>query len=682
MAGPWEKYQQPAAQGAGRPWEKFAPQVPEGMVFNPRTGGYADMAAAAERTLDRSPAQGVRAEFLQGVPFVGSYADEISGALSGPLQQEYERQLSKQYQERSPNAAMAARLGGGVVGTVATLPALGAAPAMAGATMPARVAAGAGAGLAAGATEGAIYGYGAGEGDGRLGESGRQAALGAGLGTAVGAAMPLVAAGARGVANWAMDRPNAAALRNYGVTPESAAIMQRSIAGDDPRRAIQNIRAAGPDAMIADAGPGTVSLLDAAIQTPSGARIGREAVDARAASARQRVVDALDASLGPAQGPRATARGIADSTRAGRQTAYDAAYNTAIDYASDAGRRVEDVLGRIPPNELRAAIEEANADMLAQGLRNQQVMAQIGQDGAVSFREMPNVRQVDAIKRALDARATRDMFGRITAEGRRPQMLSRQLRDALADAVPAYREALDAGADKIAQDQGLQLGRSLLSTATTPEMVSEAVQGASQAELAAMRSGLRSHIEDAMANVSRAMTDPNMDAREAAKAFRDMSSRAAREKVRLVLGDEAADGLFAQLDQASRSVDLRAMVAQNSKTAPRLEAARAVDELVVGGPMRQVARGDIGASTRDLVQYITGQTKQADQALKDQIYADLARVLTQRRGAQAEQAMVAILQALANRQTNPARAAQAGRAAVAAALTGGVPAAQQGLGIR
>ena len=209
--------------------------------------------------------------------------------------------------------------------------------------------------------------------------------------------------------------------------------------------------------------------------------------------------------------------------------------------------------------------------MQAVGVRNRQILADIAEDGTVIFREMPNVQQLDYIKRALGEMGAEavDQFGRRTGEGNRAADLARSLKAALVDAVPEYGAAVRLGGDKIERDLALRLGGDLLKPGTTREMVAEAFDGMSQEARTAAMQGLRSSIDDTLANVKRAVGSGNMEAREAGLLLRNMSSRANREKVAMLLGDEQAARLFAELDQATTAFELRAATATNSKTFAR-----------------------------------------------------------------------------------------------------------------
>lgn len=619
--------------------------VPEGMVFDPERNMYIDTMAAAERaaeeggTLQKVNEYGLQA--LLGIPALGEYVDEGLGALDETfggkpgLVQERVRSTQAVTQERDPLGSMAAQIGGGLG---AAAPAAVMAGPMIAAGAPASplgaAAYGGLLGLLFGGIEGGISGYGEGNSGDRMEAAGDRAMSGGLLGGLLGAAAPFAARGVGNLANYVRGRPDAAAAARLGLSRESAQVLGEAMDADNYGGAVgRNLQRAGPDAMVADAGPSAGGLLDWAINRGGrGAVSARAAVEDAATQAGRGVDDALTATLGAPQGARATARGIADATRAGRTQAFDAAFDSAIDYSAGAGRNIEDVISRIPGRTLRSAIQDANEEMISLGLRNQQIMAEIADDGSVTFREMPNVRQLHELKRALDAQVVRDDFGRVLPEGIRPQRLARELREAIGDAAPAYRDALAAGADKIGQDNALRMGRNLLRSNVTREDVAEALANATDAERRAMMQGLRMQIDETLANTRRVMTDPNVDAREAMRAVKDLSSRAAEDKLTALLGPQRAQALLSSIDRQAVALERRAMVARNSATAPRQAIEQRVKDMSQAGPVGELLKGQPIEAARRVVQVLADTPPEQQARRAEEIYAEIANFLTQRRG--------------------------------------------------
>lgn len=624
-------------------------------------------------------------KFAQGVPLIGEYSDEITGFVdratggtgaAGDQQKAVQDAMAREY----PKTSTALGVAGGIAGSVGGAGLIGrgaqalglAAPvaSMVPAGIGGRVVAGGLLGAAAGGIEGAVSGYGAGEGDSRVSEAVTRGLLGTTLGGVLGAAAPAAFAGIRAIAERVRGTDVRTIAKTFNISPDAAKALKASIEADDLAGAQRILAQAGDDAMLADAGGGFTQMLDTSMQSGgAAARIGREAVDSRAIVADERLTALLDDTLGDPQGINQSAREIAQRTSAARSQAYDIAFNTPINYADDTGRAIEQVLSRVPSSTLKSAIDEANEEMTAQGLRNLQIMAEIGDNGQVVFREMPNVRQLNEIKKALDniARSNVDQFGRPNQAGLRNAALARQLRNALTEAVPSYGSALKLGGDKIAEDSALDLGRRLLQPGTTRETVREVMDGASVEARRAAQQGLRSQLDEMLANVKSNITNPNADINELTRLWKDMSSRANREKAALVLGQAEADRLFAALDEAGIQLQTRASVARNSATAARQAGQRSVREATDPGVVGLLKEGRGLDAARRVVQVLTGNTPQDRLAKEQGIYAELAQVLTTKRGQEAQDALAIVKRAM---DGQPASSAEAAR--VARVITGGL----------
>lgn len=194
MSGPWEKYQ---TQPDG-PWKKYGtvekrqptvdpalPQVPDGMVFDPRSQQYVDTKANAEAAGD---GMGAITSFLKGHAFGGSWTDEALGqvdeALTGApseIMTETARASSDRFAEEHPWLSTGAQLAGGLnsafgIGRLAAPAISGLNIAKAGSLGGKALAGILGGGLA-GATEGAIYGAGLGEEGSRVESAGKEAGV-------------------------------------------------------------------------------------------------------------------------------------------------------------------------------------------------------------------------------------------------------------------------------------------------------------------------------------------------------------------------------------------------------------------------------------------------------------------------------------------------------------------------
>ena len=222
---------------------------------------------------------------------------------------------------------------------------------------------------------------------------------------------------------------------------------------------------------------------------------------------------------------------VRDATAGVRSDAYTSAYAQPIDYSSQSGMLLDELLTRVDP----AVIKRANDLMRTKGETSAQIMAQVADDGTVTFLRKPDVRQIDYITRALNEEASSGIgagaMGGQTTLGSALEDLSRHLRSVLRNHVPEYNTALKEGQDAIRQSQSIKRGAELLRPGTTRETVAEWTQSMTPEERVGILQGVRSAFDDTLANVTRAVSDGDMDAREAIKALRDLSSRAAREKL-------------------------------------------------------------------------------------------------------------------------------------------------------
>ena len=270
---------------------------------------------------------------------------------------------------------------------------------------------------------------------------------------------------------------------------------------------------------------------------------------------------------------------------------------------------------------------------------------------AVDTVPMQSIRDVDQIKRALDevnrTNAGQGLMGGQTEYGVEAGKRAREIRDLLTEISPEYKDALAAGADTISRTQGVEFGATVLRPQTTRETVADMVRNSTPGEMTAIRQGLRSQIDETLANVRAVASDQNIDARAASTAWSNMSSPAARSKMQLLLGD-AWPKLEKQLDEAGAAIGLRANTSANSATAGRQFAKEAVDAVNAPGALR---RGEVIKAGRNLIGGVTGGSPDAIARASADTRSELADVLT-RQGGTAPQNLSAILKALMDNPQN------------------------------
>jgi hypothetical protein len=502
------------------------------------------------------------------------------------------------------------------------------------------------------------------------------AAIGAGVGGVAGAAVPVIAQGASSIyRNIADALTRGRAARQSGMSPQAATMLQETMAADDALgpQGLANMAAAGPDAMLADAGQSAQNALDHAIQSSGRAgRIARDAIEERAARGAVSIQDALDVAFGVPQGVETTRAGIRAGTATQRDQVYRAAFAQPVGYDTEAGQLIEDLLQRVPPEALR----RAQRLMRTRGEESAETFISIADDGTVTLTHPPDVRELDYIIRALNDEAQAGIgqgaMGGQTAVGGALEELARNIRTTLRNQVPEYDAALNVASDAIRRTQFVQRGSELLRANTTREMVADWTQGITQAERADLAQGIRSSLDDALANVQRSIqSGDDTSVREAIAAVKKLSSRANREKVALAIGDAEAQQLFDEIDRVARSFELQAAVSTNTRTFQRQEMNRRVNEFAdPDNAVEAVLKGEPVNAAKRATRTITGRTPERASRRKDQIMEEIARVLTAPAGQS-----VSVMRALEGLQQGTGQNAQIARLIASMFGRAGVPAA-------
>lgn len=513
------------------------------------------------------------ASAIKGVPFVGSYIDEIIGQFS-PEAAQATRAAQEAREIVAPVTTGLSRAG---VGLATAIPAAIAAPAISvtplGTSLLSRVAAGTGLGAGVGALEGAIYGYGEGATPQEREEAARQQALfGAGAGAVLGPLGPTIGAIGGKIRGRQVSAPAREIGRQVGAKEQALGLISEAARMDAPTAAA-NLQRAGRYGSLGQMGPATRNLLDlAASSTSEGAAIARQNIEEVAGLAGSQFNDLLDVSLGGPQAAQQLQDLLMEGTATVRRTEYDKAYQAPIDYATAQGRKLEELLGRLDSD----VIARAERLMRLEGQPSRQILAQLDDAGnVIGFETLPDVRQIDYITRAL-----KDVSPTAAPEEKGVlRALSGDIRKTLDEIVPQYKTARDIAGDVISLRDAIDFGSKMLNPKTTRYEVQQVVDGMSKSEITGLKQGLRSQIDEMMANAKASLTDPNQDAREMIKPLKDMLSRASKEKITIILGDEAP-AFLRQLDEVYSAMSMRAGVAQQSKTAIRDMAKEAASERI------------------------------------------------------------------------------------------------------
>lgn len=654
-----------------------AENVPPGMVYDDRTGGYVDTALAAQRM---GKAQGASASFIAGAPFVGEYADEAMGrvdaAVTGrnpEIAQETMRQSRQQLQESNPGLALTAEIAGSVTGSLPFM-AGGAGLVSRAKTLPGKVLAAIGLGAAFGGAEGAVQGYGAGTTpETRGAEAWQRGIIGAGAGGVLGAIAPILGKAARGAVDRIKKLDTSVIAEEFGLSPQAARVVRGFLANDDLDAAAAALSRRGDNAMLAEAGPGTRQALDSAMATGGDAlSVARPRVDQRVQQASTRWAQTLDDTLGSADGGiKGSARDIARGSAAQRKAAYDFAYRQPTPMAGEAGQQLESILRRIAPDDFQAAMREASKQARDQSYTNFNIMATFDDAGNVTFTQPPSVMELDYLARGLGKiveDGTDPVTGNMTTAATRAADQARAMRDVLKENVNGYATALKVGGDKIRATEALTMGRRLLSETATVEDVRNVMRDASPDVRASARKGLRENIEAVMGRARATIADleaGNVDFEagtnavgEAVAATRALLTPNNLTKMRFVLGGDDAKRLFGELEKVGDALVLRSAVARQTATAIRTAGREAMQAEVAPSAVRRAA-GNMGNpldAAREVTQSLAGIDAASLSAAERGYFAEVADALTRIRGPEAQRALAAVRGAM---QGQPMRDAQA-----------------------
>jgi hypothetical protein len=591
-----------------------------------------------ETAIQENPIAARAATAIQGVPFAGEWADEAVGAMFGDTARDAMRFSQEAMAEQRPGQTLGLQLGTGVASAIPL--AMGAVPYVArGVGLTGQMIRGGVLGAGAGAIEGAVSG--AGEQDNRTMGAMTRGAFGAGLGGLLGGAIPAVT---RGIGNLLRDPAENAVAAGLGVTPPAARLLQRVIGPEDLAGAGDRLQAAGRTAMPADIGEGARGLLDMAMQRPETPGIFRRRITDRATEVYGDVTESLNRTMGEPRGLISVEEAIRKNAAPEVRAAYQAAYSTPIDYSTEAGRNIESLLERLPRSTALKAIQTANERMRFDGGPANQIMASVDDAGNVVYQEMPNVMQLDYIKRAFDAIArdgTDPITGKMSSEASFARQIAREVRDATRNAAEGYGTALELASDQLSQEAAVSFGARILRSDVTREMVDREIKGATGPEVEAMRQALRSQIDERLANVRRIASNPGdaIEARQLATIFNEMTSPASQMKMRTLLGDDGADDIMRALREAQVALTLRAETAVNSRTMGRGAAEEMFEQVTAPNAFQSLAMMRPVDATRQVAQAITTVSPEGLSASAQKVLNEAADVLT-RSGS--EEAMTAL----------------------------------------
>lgn len=473
--------------------------------------------------------------------------DEISGAISAVSGGDYSearddvRNRDEAAQTLFPEEYSRGRMAG--AGATATLPMGVGMRAAQGMGMAGRV----GVGGLNGAVLGGMDGYMGGEGvPDRLMSSVPGAAVGLGIGMAAAPVAALAGAGAIGVRNRGRSVPG---VHPIAGREASNALFRAEQSGTDIAQYLDSL---GPEGMVADV-PGAPQHLAQGLASMPGSASARlqSEVTKRAEGAGGRIRRDMDASLG---GPDEAAQ-ARRAMEAERKNEIGPMYDAARAHTSplDAGAVVQrlDALAADSVGRVRSAINALKAD--------------IG-SGPISAAKLHNIRSdfSDTLEEAARTGATKF-----------PAQMSGVLEeiDRVLDGVPGYSTARARYADNKAAERALEDGRKAFGnsalTAMTPDELEDHIGQLGPRALANFKRGAREYISALMGTARN----------DAASAWGAINREWNAEKLRVILGDAAADKVIKRLRAEEQFSRTRGKVIEGSQTDFRAGAREALADL-------------------------------------------------------------------------------------------------------
>jgi hypothetical protein len=458
------------------------------------------------------------------------------------------------------------------------------------------------------------------------------------FGAATGAALPFVGAGLSAFGSKVLNILSSdRALAQLGISRSTAQHLLRQLSTDELGGAgAARIREGGPDAMLADSGPGASNLLDTALERSGpGSTAARGRIEQRAADAGQALNQELDNQLGPQVGVEARIAQARESTAGLRNRVYQNAEDQPIDFNTPYGQQLAADMERIP----KWAIDEARQEIAMRG-------------------EQPTmVRVLDRATRALNSAARRGerggALGGNTPLGNASADLSGDIRQSLRMAVPEYATALDTVAPIIERVNATKLGQGLLNPRFTRDELAQELRNMLPPERQAALGGVRDAIDDMAAKVKQLASDPNTEARELRAMLDVLTSRSSREKMQMILGSQdRARALYGQIGRAMRALEMRASVARGSRTYGRQAMDAAVKAQQNQGIIDSLVHLRPSEAAKKIMQRLSGTDPLRQLEEQDRIYGEISDVLTRTRGQDAERFLGQLRRALAAQTRN------------------------------
>ena len=638
-------------------------RIREGRMIAP-SGEQAGRQFAGEQ-LRSTPlgAAGTRAaQFVSGVPYIGEGVDELMGSLLGPGARETIRGATEQYETERPFEAGVTKLAGTVTGLVGEAAAAGPALVSKGVTLPQKVVNNIMTIGGLSAIEGAMTGYLSGEGQQeREGQAVVQGTIGAAFGSLFGLGVPLAGEKIKNLLSPYAGKTASQISNELGISKRTAGVILRAVRNDDFDAAVVALNRAGQEVSLADASSSFTNLLQAAVEGgETAARTARDTVTNRAQRAGENFQKYLNATLGDPEFAGGIKKSIMSSSESARREIYQEAYETPIDYTTDSGVRLQDLLtpeDATTPTIPQSLLNRARLLMQLRGIPSGQISIVPDEAGNMLVTKLPSPIEWDFIKRAAQDSARKARRAGRSDEALGYEGISREIRENLSENVPAYASALNLAGDVIQDREAVDVGYDLLSSSTTIEDVTESLSGAPRSQINAARRGLRASLDEQMSNV-RSLSNNPAKVDQAEDIIENFTSEAAKRKLKILLGEEGAEEFNEEVAQTIAAIRLDSAVTRRLSTTPTQVKALVGEEVVKSNILNNVLIASLGGRSAGrertpivgglqvILEALTGRSESAMNARAQGLYEDIAEFLVDATGPKAQESLAIIRRAI------------------------------------
>jgi hypothetical protein len=441
----------------------------------------------------------------------------------------------------------------------------------------------------------------------------------------------------------------------------------------------QRVGQLGSDAMLADAGPAFLGKAQGAtLNSDEGRSILGNALTARNEGTNQRIMGDVNRALGPAEDPQTVTNAIREHRTNVDNQAYPAALGNAPDVqTAPILQQIDDMIPRSVGMERRALtnLREMMMTTERRPLLDAQGHPQYDNLGNERFREVP-VSQNDAevlhkIKGELDNVIEYDAPGlgvpaaALTRQQGALKHLRGELNGALEDQVPGYLEANRQSAALARRGTAVDLGTQYLGsgkTTASPGRFADEFQRLQPGEQIAFAKGSRGNIERVLGTKANDL--------QALRGELQGEGGWNTDKIATVHGQPAADELTGSVDRNLKFRDTYNKVVENSQTAQRQAAARAMKPEPSSETPLLNPNMSLTGFAATLGKKTANAALNAMRPDSTKSFGEIARILSAQ-GPERDRHLAALVDAL-GRHSAHAQAAPAigNRAALAAALLG------------